>query len=660
MKNLFKIFFAVVAFVAYSCATDTTGDLDVQLGNGEGQTIIALSLEESRTQLGEKAGDLYPVYWSEGDKISVNGVESSEADIDESDKTKAYFKVQGVIEAPYYVAYPVAPAGQVLFATEQVHTENTFGNGVSTMYGISATGTSTTLNHLTGVLKVGVTGNATITKAQISTANHAPIAGAFDIDFKNGKLTPSKDSAYTISYLFGEGVALSDEPVYMHIAVPAGVYDELYITLFDNQGGAMYATVKAGDEKPLAVGKVREFKNNIPYKSANYLLINDEASLREFAAQAADLDKDVLLTADIDMTNKEWTPINGFEKVFNGNGHAIKGLSAPFFGVISGSIKSLNLEDVDITLDTPYNDGENTWAYAGALALRINGGNLSYCSTSGKIEVNMEYDNTAASNSSNYNINLAGMVGLIDAATITSCVNRVNLTVKKIFSPAAERTYYTNCGGMFGSCLGTITMNDCHNYGSATLKTTDKTTVATLRFGGIVGFTNGTFKPTNSSNNGDLTLGNLRADNQDNAGSLYVGSITGHAGGATTMTSCTTASAITLEKSVSAVANYYVGPLVGSTAKNITISQCHTYNNAQGKGISLSGSCNQLYTGIVGKPAASSSTAYTHTLTNSSNNTDLLCTSDFKSSSTTYPTGGFSDTVSNAFSNWTITNCEIS
>ena len=69
MKNLMKIFMAlVVALVAFSCATDTTEDLGANVG-AAGQTEITLSLEESRTQLGEKAGDLYPVFWSEGDKI---------------------------------------------------------------------------------------------------------------------------------------------------------------------------------------------------------------------------------------------------------------------------------------------------------------------------------------------------------------------------------------------------------------------------------------------------------------------------------------------------------------------------------------------------------------------------------------------------------------
>ena len=75
MKNLTKMFWAVAAlFAGVACTTDATEDLGVAV---DGQTKFVLSLEESRTQLGDKAGEVYPLYWSAGDKISVNGVESA-------------------------------------------------------------------------------------------------------------------------------------------------------------------------------------------------------------------------------------------------------------------------------------------------------------------------------------------------------------------------------------------------------------------------------------------------------------------------------------------------------------------------------------------------------------------------------------------------------
>ena len=273
MKNLTKIFLIVAALMAFSCATDATDDLGVQVGNGEGHTEFVLSLEESRTQLGEKAGELYPLFWSEGDKISVNGVESAEATIG-GNGAVATFAVPGVLSAPYCITYPAAPANQVVFAAQQTHVSNTtFASGVSTMYAYSEEGAGVAMQHLTGVLKIGVVGSEKLVLAQVSNVNRAPIAGAFAFDFEKGEATATELSKEVIEYSFGEGVQLSSEPTYLHVAVPAGVYGELYVTLYDEQGGVMYATVKSDKNKPLKAGNVREFSNNVVYTPSESLFV---------------------------------------------------------------------------------------------------------------------------------------------------------------------------------------------------------------------------------------------------------------------------------------------------------------------------------------------------------------------------------------------------
>ena len=81
MKNLTKIFMAVVAgMFAFSCVTDTTEDLGVELGNeaaGKGETLITLSMTKARTHIDKEVDGKYPMYWSESDQISVNGVTST-------------------------------------------------------------------------------------------------------------------------------------------------------------------------------------------------------------------------------------------------------------------------------------------------------------------------------------------------------------------------------------------------------------------------------------------------------------------------------------------------------------------------------------------------------------------------------------------------------
>ena len=464
MKNLTKIFVAVVAgMFAFSCVTDATEDLGVKLG---GQTEITLSLEESRTQLGEKAGDLYPLYWSEGDKISVNGVESAEAAIS-SNQAVATFTIDGTVAAPYCIAYPAAPAGQVIFAENQTHAGDTsFGNGVATMYAYSD-GVGTQLNHLTGVLKIGVTGNATLSMAQISTADRAPIAGAFELDFATGVLTATEASKAVINYSFpntadsGEFV-LSNTPQYIHVAVPAGVYDELYVTLYDTEGGVMYATVKADEQKPLAVGKVREFKNSILYAAnASVFVVKDKASLAEFAAQAATLEKDVLFVADVDMEGEAWTPIEGYAGTIHGNGYAINGLTAPLFGTTSASIKGLHLTNVVLN--------SNNNAHYGAFACELVSASetvistIEHCSVSGTFTIeNTEYTGLAHSVSSQKYLNndakasemaYGGIVGLSRGINIIDCVNNMTITIDQIAKMENDVDVVPTIGGITGNAF---------------------------------------------------------------------------------------------------------------------------------------------------------------------------------------------------------------
>ena len=516
MKNLMKIFMAlVVALVAFSCVTDTTEDLGANVG-AVGQTEITLSLEESRTQLGEKAGDLYPVFWSEGDKISVNGVESNAAAI-ASNRAVATFSVSGVVETPYCIAYPAAPAGQVLFAEKQAHTNNTtFASGVTTMYGYSEEGFGIAMKHLTGILKIGIVGNAKLAMAQISTADRAPIAGAFAIDYTTGEVTPTADSKPFVEYSFGEGLQLTSETSYLHLAVPAGVYDELYVTLYDVDGGVMYATVKASDENPLKAGKLREFSNHISYvPTASLFVIKDKATLLEFAAQAATLEHDALFVADVDMTGEAWTPIQGYSKTVNGNGYAIKGLTAPLFGTTSASIKGLHLQNVVLQS----NDAD---AIAGlackVLATDSNTPVIEHCSVSGTLTVdNKNYSPTVAKSLDA--LTYGGVVGYVSGVNINGCVSNVKIDVVQSINSACTVESILHLGGIVGRVgiyTNTVTnevvysnITNCTNNGA--ISSTDATNPkCVFRCGGILGISDDTniipAKIDNCTNNAPITF----------------------------------------------------------------------------------------------------------------------------------------------------------
>ena len=456
MKTLIKTLLSVaILFAGFACTTDATDDLATNFAGG-GKTTITLSLEESRTQLGKEAGGSFPLYWSDGDKISANGVESNAISVGEG-VTAASFTIPTALEAPYCIAYPAAPADQVLFAAEQTHASNTtFASGVSTMYGYSDGSAAVQLQHLTGVLKIGVTGSATLTHAQISNVSRAAIAGPFTIDFTSGKVTPTAESKSIINYSFGEGVTLSNEPTYIHAAVPAGEYSELYVTLYDNAGGVMYAMVKADSTKPLIAGCVRKFTNSIAYNANTSIhIIKDVASLKALATATTD----AIVVCDIDLTDEEWAPIEGYAGTLNGNGYAIKGLTAPLFGTTAASIKGLHLRDVKIE--------EKSNATVGAFARSIENENavMCDCSATGTISVNCASPVAGPNHS-------AGLVGKTTSTqTFSGLHNEVNLTIE---GEAYTGLYY------IAGCIGDMTsasISNSTNLGIITMKGTSNNTM---------------------------------------------------------------------------------------------------------------------------------------------------------------------------------------
>ena len=521
MKNLFKILLAVVALAVVGCTTDTTEDFGVTV---DGQQTITLSLEESRTQLGTEVNGLYPLTWSEGDKISVNGVESGEAVIDSNNPANASFVVSG--SAPYCIAYPAAPEGQVLFAAEQEHVgDTTFGRGVATMYGYGESGFGVHLHHLTGVLKIAVTGSGVLTYAQISTIDRAPIAGAFNIDFESGKVTATPAAKSVINYAFPSdaggdaGLVLSNDPQYLHIAVPAGEYDELYVTLYDDAGGVMYATVKADDTKPLTAGKVRNFKTPITYvPNANVHIIKDAETLKAFAAAAPTSNKDALFVADVDMTGETWTPIEGYANTVLGNGYSIKGLTAPLFGKTNASIKGLHLVDVNI------NETKNP--NVGAFARQISATDtvspsIEHCTASGKIVVNCADYVIPSEYGWYHDFTVGGIAGTLFGTSISDCSSSINLDIDQQVVAGNTKEIRPGVGGVVGGLIhfdrtdATVVyspMVNCSNSGNieyANGSYNGETDAVLLSLGGVVGIVfngNRTAEISNLNNSGDITL----------------------------------------------------------------------------------------------------------------------------------------------------------
>ena len=102
MRKLF-VLAAAAALALVSCNVEQEVDAPVVPA---GKTVVfSAELTHTRTALGDKNGSAYPVLWSAGDIVSVNGIASSPIDNSFAGTANAEFTVEGV-SAPYYAAVP--------------------------------------------------------------------------------------------------------------------------------------------------------------------------------------------------------------------------------------------------------------------------------------------------------------------------------------------------------------------------------------------------------------------------------------------------------------------------------------------------------------------------------------------------------------------------
>ena len=621
MRTFTKLFFAVAALaVGISCTTDTTEDLSVEL---KGQTSLTLSLEESRTQLGAKAEGVYPLYWSEGDKVAVNGVASVALTASQANGAAAEFTFSGELVRPYNLVYPAPAEGvtavaegcyPVTFPASQSYTAGTFASGTAPMYGYAAAlaegeeAAAIQLNHLAGVLRFAVKGSKTLTSMTV-VAESGKIAGNFDVNCETGTLTAHEDASNTITMSFGEGLALGAEATPIYVAVPAGEHGIYTITLFTDEveNNAMITRFNS-DNHPVKAGVVKEFAefefvaNATAEPVSGELVIENEADLVRLAKMSEvgllGSVTSVRVAANLDMSKIEgWHGIDRFPAItFDGGsdkGFEINGLKAPLFTTVNGAtIKNVKL-NMDITV-------EDNIAIFGALAnvVRSTAEHVAVvdnCVTSGKLVFATTYKGTTTND---FEIAVSPMIGQAYGATITNCANNASIEIKAI--SAVTTTQIKPCVGGVVAYLGAgeegaaaPVLKNCVNNESAkiTWNETEPNTKLNPYIAGVVGgyltegsaenltnyadievLTNmyvpniggicGYLHPSAATycyNHGDITI--------DSATSYaYWGGVFGSIDNATmTITSCENHGDVTFGENASCTARNYIGGVIGTS-----------------------------------------------------------------------------------------------
>ena len=179
-------------------------------------------------------------------------------------------------------------------------------------------------------------------------------------------------------------------------------------------------------------------------------------------------DINITLTADIDLTGKNWTPIgtdydNSYKGTFDGGGHTITGLTfttndeyVGLFGWLNraGTVKNVVMEGVQITSNQIY--GGSIGGVAG-----YSWGTIENCSVSGSVSGT---------------VYVGGVVGVQIGGSITGCSS--SATVKGT----------VDVGGVAGQTNSSATLTACYATGNVTIEIAPKKNIAG---GGLVGMNAG-------------------------------------------------------------------------------------------------------------------------------------------------------------------------
>ena len=564
MKKIFtSLSILALALLVAGCAkeTDTKNAVlndGIELGP-DGTITVTLAVPDeadTRTTLGSKSGSTYPVLWSAGDNITLNGTEAEEF-IPASGNTTAtakFFVGKGnAISSPYNFLYGGVPgqSNQVTFPASQSYVANGFDPAAMPMYAsVTDLNGNITFSHVGALLKFSFTGSNKIDAVTLTAADATKsLSGNFTIGategILNGSLTPASAGG-EIHYSFGNHIQLSDTPFIFYVAIPADTYEGgINLTIVDNASGHMNVTVMdSNSTKTIAAGKVREFDNvvYIPAKENNLKQITDETTFQEFVTAVAGGNKtlNARLTpsgTSIDLSSiaGSFASIEGYKGTFDGNSKTLTGLTKPMFDDLKGVVKNLTLNSTisataadeyhwgifarQITPSIEVDDvpglqnctasGSITWTPGsqvnsmmtlGGLVGNNNGGTITGCTNNAAVT----FGNNGVSN--NNQPSIGGVVGrtqkggdLKTQGDISNCTNNGTVIC------AAEFGQNIYIGGVLGYQVEKKeTMSGCTNHGLVKVSSTASTGGA-LHLGGVGGLLKGTVENCTNASDGVVT-----------------------------------------------------------------------------------------------------------------------------------------------------------
>ena len=557
MKTSIKLIPVAVALALVSCAKELPSGTNEYQGDLK-QVTLSVSMPDApltKTSMGDKAGSNYPVYWQAGDVISLNGYVSSpvSAESDGSDVTMFAIDIPEDMQAPYNLLYPgqEGVADQVVFPAEQTFVSGTFAANTLPMYSTSnVLGAGFNLDYLGSVIRVPLKffASTTIKAFELKAVGGEALAGTFTLGKNSegafdGTVAAGENTVSTVRIVFAEGQnTFASKSETFHFVIPAGAYSKgIEMTVFDTDGGFMKSVLFNEEGDAVVAGKVYEYAERSYIADGHTVYIYKPEDLVNLAKRTTLAD--VYLMNDIDMSGVEYNSnAFNFYGTFDGQGHAITGLTTTLFNNLEGAVKNLS-----ITANIAYNEAgangqtaTNNPYGVGILA------HYAYSATEeGDIKeyidgVTVNGSITVGIETSQSNYNIGGIVGACNGIPMMNCVNNATVSLAETFSGStvrlgglagavqtAKTANITNCvnNGTVSVSAGTatecvivagiaahvsqaVTFSSCVNNGAVSFTTPyaeGEQVVPNARVAGLVGYTTAGIKIPSGKNTGAIT-----------------------------------------------------------------------------------------------------------------------------------------------------------
>ena len=601
------------AMMLAACAKEVLEQENVHGTPGSEVREVVLNVtmpdSDTKTTLGTKTGNNYPVYWTKGDVVSLGGVLSEEVTDEEAGTSHATLLVKTNAAAPYNVLYPGVEGvtDKVTFPSNQQYTAGNIQTNTLPMYATANTlNAAFDMQYLGAVLRIPVKFNqkTTVKSLVLSAVGGEGLSGQFSVGTNaqgafNGELSAFAATT-TVTLDVNATFAANSTGVFM-IAVPKGTYSKgMALKLYDNEGNYMKASLFS-ESNTVDAGKVYEFATRAYTQDGTVFFISSVADMQNFAENKGGKQFALLeaqLTADINMSGQTYNATGfKFYGTLDGAGHTISGLTKPLFSNLYGTVRNLTVS-ANITEAVP--SGANIYGL-GILAryAYVAGGEeeegdygqvIENVVTKGSIAISCEPAN---------DFTVGGMLGANKGIPMNSCENQASVKINDM-TPSVSGTF--RVGGLTGSAISpSANISGCSNTGAVTVeKATMLDASSIFTVGGLVGYDTQANKVENSTNSGAVTVNALSAS--DGTPYLMLGGVVGNATAAGfTLTNCDNleSGVVTLGADVAAQ-SCRVGGVIGRVGgANTIVTDCDNAATVEVKeASSISGS--NTFGGIIG------------------------------------------------------------